>query len=177
MRERALGQFLDDEPVAGVNGLSDPLARINQNYQVLSAQLGIDNPQTETARFSLRSELFRIEADSAKETCTAGDQECIARNAARDEASQRWRETLQKYRVANLWSVPEFRRFCRPFAPEAAGAQPGLVIPFGTDITFGQNFFGLPLGPGDNSYDSSNFSTKINRLGVFSETSTIEARP
>jgi hypothetical protein len=42
-----------------------------------------------------------------------------------------------------------------------------LVITFSTDITFGQNFFGLPLGGGDSSYDSSNFATKINSAGVW----------
>ncbi len=145
VRERALGQYLDDEPVPGVNGLSDPLGRLNQNFQVLKTQLGINNPQIESNRFSLRRECFRIREDSDDE----------------------WRTLLQKFRVADLWQVPEFRRFCRPFAPESAGAQPGLVIPFSTDVTFGQNYFGLPLGGGDGSYDSTNFSTKINAVGVW----------
>lgn len=145
VRERALGQYLDDEPVPGVNGLSDPLGRLNQNFQVLKTQLGINNPQIESNRFSLRRECFRIREDSDED----------------------WRALLQKFRVADLWKVPEFRRFCRPFAPESAGAQPGLVIPFGTDVTFGQNYFGLPLGGGDASYDSTNFSTKINAVGVW----------
>jgi hypothetical protein len=145
VRERALGQFIDDQPVAGVNGLSDPLGRLDQNYQVLKTRLGVNNPQIESSRFSLRREAFRIREDS-------------------DEA---WQELLQSHRVADLWQVPEFRRFCRPFAPETAGAQPGLVIPFSSDITFGQNYFGLPLAGGDGSYDSTNFATKINAAGVW----------
>jgi hypothetical protein len=144
VRERALGQFFDDDPVAGVNGLSDPLARLNQNYQVLKGQLGINNPQIENAYFSLRHELFRL----------------------RDESDETWQELLQSKRVDNIWTIPEFRRFCRPFAAESAGPQPGLVITFSTDITFGQNYFGLPLGGGDSSYDSSNFATKINSAGI-----------
>ncbi len=145
VRERALGQYIDEEPVAGVNGLSDPLGRLNQNYQVLKTQLGINNPQIESNRFSLRRECFRI----------------------RQDANEDWRGLLQSFRVADLWKVPEFRKFCIPFAPESAGAQPGLVIPFSTDITFGQNFFGLPLGGGDSSYDSTNFATKINGVAVW----------
>lgn len=145
VRQRALGQFLNGEPVNGVNGLSDPMARMKQNFAVLKGQLGFNNPQTETGRFSLRSEKFRLT----------------------EEDDQRWRETLQSFRVDDLWQIPEFRRYCRPFAPESAGPQPGLVIPFSTDVTFGQNFFGWPLAGGDSSYDSSNFATKIRSVGVW----------
>ena len=122
VRERALGQFIDDAPVVGVNGLSDPLARLVQNFQVLKGRLGLNSPQIETGRFSLRHELYRM----------------------RDASGEAWSDQLQKMRVADLWKVPEFRKYCRPFAPESAGAQPGLVIPFSTDVTFGQNYFGLP---------------------------------
>ena len=45
--------------MAGRHGLADPLARLNQNFGVLKGQLGFNNPQTETSRFSLRSQLFR----------------------------------------------------------------------------------------------------------------------
>jgi hypothetical protein len=131
--------------VNGVNGLSDPLARLSQNFSVLKGRLGINNPQIETGRISLRSELFRL----------------------RESSDEEWQGQLQASRVANLWSVPEFRRFCRPFAPESAGPQPGIVITFSSDVTFGQNFFGLPLGGGDSSYDSSNFATKVRSAGVW----------
>jgi hypothetical protein len=62
--------------------------------------------------------------------------------------------------------VPEFRRFCRPFAPEGAGAQPGLVISFPTTVSFGLNYFGWPLGGGDSAFDPTYYSTKINAVGV-----------
>lgn len=62
--------------------------------------------------------------------------------------------------------MPEFRKYCRPFAPESAGAQPGLVIPFSTTVTFGLNYFGWPLGGGDNAYDPSRFATKVRSAGV-----------
>ncbi|MDB6154743.1 MAG: hypothetical protein JWL90_3196, partial [Chthoniobacteraceae bacterium] len=148
VRERALGQFDGDgNPVNGVNGLSDPLARLKQNFDVLKGRLGINNPQIETGVFSLRKELYRL----------------------REESDEAWSDQLQTHRVANLWEVPEYRRFCRPFAPETAGAQPGLIVTFSTDITFGLNFFGQPLGGGDSSYDSSNYATKINSVGVWFE--------
>ena len=41
------------------------------------------------------------------------------------------------------------------------------MIPFTTNINFGLNFFGWPLGAGDSSYDSSHFATKIRSVGVW----------
>ena len=58
------------------------------------------------------------------------------------------------------WALPIW-----PFAPESAGPQPGLIIEFPTNVTFGLNFFGWELGPGDSSYDSSQFATRIRSLG------------
>lgn len=63
--------------------------------------------------------------------------------------------------------MPEFRRYCRPFAPKSAGAQPGLVIPFGTQIVAGRNVFGWPLGGSDNAFDPSLFATKVRAAGVW----------
>jgi hypothetical protein len=81
--------------------------------------------------------------------------------------NQDWNALLQQCRVPDLWKIPEFRRFCRPFAPESAGPQPGIVIRIPTTITFGLNCFGWPLGPGDSTYDSSRFATKIRSAGVW----------
>jgi hypothetical protein len=145
VRQRALGEVLNGVPVAGRHGLADPLARLNQNFGVLKGQLGFNNPQTETGRFSVRSELFRIGTNS----------------------HEAWRAELKKMIVPNLWDVPEFRRYCRPFAPESAGPQPGLVIRFPTTITFGLNYFGWPLGGGDNNYDPTLFATKVRSAGIW----------
>jgi hypothetical protein len=120
---------------------------MRQNFDVLRGQLGFNNPQTETNRFSLRSELFRL----------------------RDGSDAEWRAELARHRVADLWQVPEFRRMARPFAPESAGPQPGLVIPFDTTVTFGLNYFGWPLGGGDSAYDSSHFATKVRSVGLWFE--------
>jgi hypothetical protein len=145
VRHRSLGQMEGGLPVAGVRGLADPLARMVQNFDVLKPQLGFNNPQTETGRFSLRNELFRIGAGGA---------------AA-------WQSELIRHRVANLWDLPEFRRYCRPFADESAGPQPGLVIRFPTCILFGRNFFGWPLAGGDSAYDPTLFATKVRSVGVW----------
>lgn len=147
VRHRSLGQVIDGEPIAGSHGLADPLARMKQNFDVLRGQLGFNNPQTETNRFSLRTERFRL----------------------REASDDAWRTELQRHRVANLWEVPEFRRFARPFTPEFLGPQPGLVIPFSTTVTFAQNFFGWPLGGGDSAYDPTNFATKVRSVGVWFE--------
>ncbi len=145
VRQRSLGEVINGVPVAGRHGLADPLARLNQNFGVLKGQLGFNNPQTETGRFSMRNELFRL------------------RNSSDDE----WRATLKNMVVPNLWDIPEFRRYCRPFAPESAGPQPGLVIRFPTTINFGFNYFGWPLGGGDSAYDSTLFATKVRSAGIW----------
>ncbi len=149
LRHRTLGQIRVDTsgvfPVAGRMGLADPLARLEQNFAVQKTQMGFNNPQTETGRFSLRNELFRLRSSSNSD----------------------WRKVLKAAVVPNIWDVPEFRRHCRPFAPESAGAQPALVIRFPTFVTFGLNFFGWPLGGGDSAYDPSNFATKIRSVGVW----------
>jgi hypothetical protein len=145
IRQRSLGQMLNGEPIAGRSGLADPLARMNNNFEVLKTQLGFNNPQTETARFSLRNELFRL----------------------RDSSSEDWKSRLTATRVPNLWDIPEFRRYCRSFAPESAGPQPGMVIRFPSTVTAGRNFFNWPLGGGDSAYDSSRFATKVRSAGVW----------
>ncbi|HSH15790.1 MAG TPA: hypothetical protein VLD18_07140, partial [Verrucomicrobiae bacterium] len=145
VKQRALGEVVNGVPVAGRHGLADPLARLNQNFGVLKGQLGFNNPQTETGRFSLRNEMLRM------------------RNTSDDE----WRAELKKSIVPNLWDIPEFRRYCRPFAPESAGPQPGLVLRFPTTVTFGLNYFGWPLGGGDSAYDPTLFATKVRSAGVW----------
>lgn len=146
VKERALGQLINGVPVSGSRGLAGPLGQMRQNFDVLKSQLGFTNPQVETNRFSLRREAFRL----------------------LDDSDQEWRDKLEnEFRVDDLWNVPEFRRYARPFAPESAGPQPGLVIPFETTVTFGLNFFGWPLGPGDSFYDSSHFSTRVNTVGTW----------
>ncbi len=156
IRQRSLGQMNGEQPVVGEPGLADPLGRLSQNFGVLKTQLGINNPQTETGRFSLRNELFRIGQTTASATNILG--------VTKEE---NWKAVLTKSRVDNLWDVPEFRRYMRPFAPENLGPQPAIVIRFPTTVTFGLNFFGWPLAGGDSAYDSSRFATKIRTVGVW----------
>ncbi|MEM9533062.1 MAG: hypothetical protein AAGA23_19235, partial [Pseudomonadota bacterium] len=147
VRERSIGQIIGGEVVPGSSGLADPMARMKLNFDVLKGQMGFNNPQIEANRFSLRRELFRIEDGPA------GDAD--------------WQQLLEDFRVPNLWALPEFRRYARPFAPESAGPQPALVIPFETSVTFGLNFFKWDLGPGDSTYDPSQFATKVRSVGVW----------
>ena len=146
VKERQLGLWTDGQPQVGHGGLAEILAQLKGNFGVLRNQLGINNPQPETEKISLRSELFRIGA--------AGD-------GASDD---RWKDVLKARFVPDLNTMPEFVRHCRPFA---AGVQPGLVIRFGTFIEPGRNFFGLPLAPGDHNYSAANFATKIHSFGVW----------
>ncbi len=151
IRSRSLGLIQNGLPVTGGlygdPGLADPMARMLQNWEeVLEGQLGFNNPQTETNRFSLRSELFRI--------------------APGRDGNAVWRETLERHIVEDLLTLPEFKRYCRLF-DNPQPTEPGIVIPFSTTITFGQNFFGWPLGGGDSAYDPTNFATKVRSVGVW----------
>ncbi len=151
IRARSLGLISNGTPLAGSGkgdpGLTDPLARLNANWNlVLKGQLGFNNPQTETGRFSLRNELFRILTGPA--------------------GNQKWREALERLVVPDLLTMPEFQRHCIPFTPTQA-VEPGIVIPFATTINFGLNFFGWPAGGGDNDYDSTKFATKVRSVGVW----------
>ena len=138
------------EPLAGGPtgdpGLADVLARLNANWSVLQGRYGFNNPETETGRFSLRTELFRIPPGPD------GDAD--------------WRTKLGNCYVTNLLAIPEFKRYCLPFDASDA-AQPALVIPFQSTVQFGKNFFGLDLAAGDNAYDSSHFATKIRSAGIW----------
>jgi len=147
VRARSLGNVIDGVPqtAGGVGdpGLADAMARMKLNWDlVLKGQLGFNNPQTETNRFSLRRELFR---------CVSDD---------------RWREVLRRHRVDDLLTYREFKRYCRVFHPHQ-DVEPGIVIPIPTTINFGFNFFGRELAAGDSAYDSTNFATKIRSVGVW----------
>ncbi len=147
VKQRTLGEYKDGEFIFGQGGLGDVLTRMSINFQSLKTQMGIDNPQSETGRFSLRYELMRIMDDA--------------------EYDDDWRNELRKRMVKDLWVIPEFRKFCRPFAPETYGEQPGLIIEFPTEIMFGKNLFGQNLGGGDHAYDASNFATKVRSVGLW----------
>ncbi len=155
---RLPGHVENGTPQINGGGLSAILAKLKGNYDNLNGQLGFNNPQTETGKFSLRRELFRVKKPAATDNSTAA----IVSN-------QRWRHVLGDRYVGNLWNVPEFRTYCRPPWTEAEGAQPGLVIPFESSIFEGKNFFGWPLAGGDQAYDASLFSTKIRSVGVWFE--------
>lgn len=151
VRSRSLGLIGPNGPLqgsgSGDSGLADPLARLTANWNlVLKGQLGFNNPQTETGRFSLRNELFRILTGPSGGT--------------------NWRQTLERHVVPNILAMPEFQRHCIPFSPTQP-VEPAIVIPFGTTINFGLNFFGWPAGGGDNDYDSTKFATKIRSAGIW----------
>lgn len=151
IRARSLGLIQNGVPLTsngkGDAGLADPIARMHANWDlVLKGQLGFNNPQTETGRFSLRSELLRIQPGLAGQV--------------------NWRHALEGFIVPNLADLPEYQRYCIGFTPSLP-VEPALVIPFSTTINFGQNFFGWPAGGGDNDYDSTHFATKIRSVGVW----------
>ncbi len=156
LRTRLLGEWQDDEPVLGNGGLADALSVLKTNFGTLKGQLGFNNADTEVQSFSLRRELARIGMSS--------------------RVNADWRTRLEAWRVPDLWNYEYqsngvnygyiFRHFCRPFAAEASGAQPALVIPFNSTIAAGQNWFGKTLAGGDSAFNASSFSTKIRAAGI-----------
>jgi hypothetical protein len=111
---------------------------------VLKGQLGFNNPSAQTHRFSLRHELFRL----------------------LDSSDAKWRQELSRYYTPDIFADPAVAKLAkRPYG--ATGPQPGLVIPFSTNIIQGLNLFGLPLGPGDGAYNATQFATKIAKIGVW----------
>jgi len=134
----------DGTPLTG-KGLADPMARMYWNFWQIKPDF--DNPQRETNRLSLRSELFRI-----------------SRTASGDV---KWRETLWRSVAPNILGLPEFRRYCALFHPHK-DIEPGIVIAFETNINEGLNVFGWPTDVGGlTSYDSSHYTTKIRSVGVW----------
>jgi hypothetical protein len=144
VKQRALGTISEGTPMPG-GGLAGTLAELKQNFDVFKTMMGFNNPQIETTWFSLRKENFRI-ADYAV-------------------SNPDWQKELDKYYVYDLWELPEFRRYCKPFDTEDV-ALPGFVIPFQTNITNTLNFFGWP-GGADPFYAPENFVTKIRSVGVW----------
>ena len=144
-------------PITGDGGIADALAKMKLNWDlVLKGQLGFNNPEVETSKFSFRRELFR----------------CIPDSSAEPEANLNsltglhWKTVLQKCVVSNIFDIPEFNRYCIPFDPHN-DVEPGIVIEFSTTIEQGKNFFGWPLAGGDSAYDSTHFATKIRSLGIW----------
>lgn len=150
VKERQLGLWDGGKPQSGQGGLAEILNQLNGNFQVLKGQLGLNNPQAEVEKISLRAELFRI----------------APQGGANNDI---WENVLKTRIVPDLTRMPEFVRHCRPFSTPVEGAHPGLVIRFSSQINNGVNFFGNRLEPGDHAYSTANFATKVRGFGVWLE--------
>lgn len=140
VRARSLGRLQDGVPAQG-GGLAGIMARLQDNFRAVEGRLGFNNFQFDTTEFSIRNELARVESD------------------------EQWVSYLEGAKRADLWQVPAFRLYCRPFGSPGA-VEPGLVLGFSSAIIAGKNFFGQPLGPGDSAYDPTLYATKIRAAGI-----------
>ena len=148
------------------DGLAGILAQLQMNYDALKGRLGINNPQLETGKLSLRSEKFRIFPSGY---VPSGDTTGWSGLASADT---NWKDVLSHARVQNLWDVPEYRLRARPFASDVnadgtRAVEPGIVVRFSTQVTAGKNVFGHPLAGGDHAYDPSVYANRINSVGVW----------
>ncbi len=169
IKARHTGLMQNGQPRLGGGGLAETLATLKANYDAYKSQLGLNNPQFETGKMSLRTELFRILPSGQTNLQPVGNSQFPGGGSSSDAL---WRTTLENARVDNLWEVPEYRYFARPFASDIdasgnAAVEPGLVIRFGTSINAGENAFGLPLSGGDHAFDSSLYATRIKGVGVW----------
>jgi len=146
VRARTLGELGNGFPLAGA-GLAGTMARLHETFRSIEGRLGFNNFQYDQTRFSIRNEQARLKPSEDGPT------------------DQDWIDKLSSARVDDLWDVPEFRKFCRPFAPRGT-PQPGIVLRFRSAVRAGENFFGNPLGGGDASYDPTLYATKIRAAGV-----------
>ena len=151
---RALGDLTGDKPQAtvstlGDSGLAGTMAQMQADFSVAKGRLGINNPDKNGTLISLRQELFRI-----------------LDNPAITSDDTAWRQTLEQHMVSDLMSDPDAAALCRNLRKADGSKVPGIVIPFGSTIEHGKNFFGLPTAGGDHLFSASNFATKIHSVGV-----------
>ena len=151
---RALGDLSGGKPQAtvstlGDSGLAGTMAQLQADFSVAEGRLGINNPDTNGTLISLRQELFRI-----------------LDNPAITSDDTAWRQTLEQHMVSDLMSDPDAAVMCRNLRKPDGSKVPGIVIPFGSTIEHGKNFFGLPTAGGDHLFSASNFATKIYSVGV-----------
>ena len=148
VRARGLGHF-DGEPYIGKGGLSEAMAKMKANYEVLRGQLGINNPQLEFSHMSLRTEQMRIYPTGSTEGAGSENSDEVIElgfDVTGAEADNQWKTALTDARVSDLWQVREYRNKCRPFAPRRYDQdgtpipEPGIVLRFGTEIMAGMNF-------------------------------------
>ncbi len=130
----------------GDPGLANALAEMNGDWQVVQGRLGFNNPDGYGTIVSLRSENYRILPG------TAGDTQ--------------WQELLEQNLMPDLLADTDVKNNCLQIDDGSGAAVPGIELTFSTTITDGENLFGQPLGPGDHSYSSSSFATKIFAVGV-----------
>lgn len=147
---RALGVVSGGEPqfagsATGDPGLSSVLAEMKADWSVLRGRLGFNNPDTYGTTVSLRNSLYRILPGEA--------------------GADNWKDILQSYWRADIMTDPDVRRHAMQPDPDGFPV-PGLVIPFGSTIATGRNFFGQPLLPGDSAFSPTSFATKIHSVGV-----------
>jgi len=151
---RSLGDLTDNVPQATVStlgdaGLAGTMAQLSADFSVAKGRLGINNPDPYGTLFSLRGELFRILND---DTITSDD--------------DAWKQTMQQYIVPNVMADPDVAKYCNNLKKPDGSAAPGIVIPFGSTIQHGMNFFGLPLAANDHAYTPSSYATKISSVGI-----------
>jgi hypothetical protein len=140
------------EPQIGQGGLAEILRQLNGNFQVLKGQLGINNPQSETGKISLR------------QSCSAS---ALPGNVASD--GDRWKDA-----TSTRASSPDLTKAiagvrpldCRPFVHTCGGPQPGIGHPFHplAPSSSPVNFFGQPLIAGDHSLQHRQFRHQDPRL-------------
>jgi hypothetical protein len=152
---RAIGVLGDDgQPTLSASPVGDPglsglLAKLKNDYNVVKSRLGFNNPETNGTTFSLRRELYRIP------------------DTAQGDAA--WQEKLEGLVQKDLLADADIAAHAMQLSGSEVASQPGFLISLQSIIEDGRNFFGKDLGPGDSTYTTTNFATKISSVGVIFE--------
>jgi hypothetical protein len=161
---RALGlRDANGQPVIAASSTGDPgiaglLARMRGDWGSVRTRLGFNNPDSNGTVFSLRRELYRIPGDTP-----ASDGDTDDNNDSQPDKT--WKEQLQSLILPDLRADADVATHCLQLTSSSTPV-PGLVIPFQSTITDGLNFFGHPLAPGDSTFTSTSFATKIHGVGI-----------
>ena len=75
-----------------------------------------------------------------------------------------WRDILSSYVVPDINALTEYRQYCQPLQPPIPN-NPAIVIPMGTTVQSGLNFFGWP-STGDATLPSDRFAIKMHDYGI-----------
>ena len=157
VKERVVGELVDGVPQGGLGGLAAQMAQLDEAYANAEINLGLESPDDLIVELSLRWGLFRIPNDPANPDANG--------NGIADD--EEWRAVLQTLRIADLNRLPDYQQYCNPLTPgeQNPDPDPAIVIPFGSTVESGLNYFGK-ASSGDDLLNPDRIAVKLRSYAV-----------